>query len=106
MPNDAAPPYSAEIPPSHTSLPYVSPVHSSHCLPPHCLFPQPAAGGPTTGVQPPPLPPTAPVAAPGGLDLPPVPTVGFPSATAGSDAGGEVDFDDLTRRFEELKRRR
>ena len=64
--------------------------------------------GPQQGQQPPPLPPGH---AGGGLDLPPVPTTGFPSESrsAGSDSaggGGEVDFDDLTRRFEELKRRR
>ena len=41
----------------------------------------------------------------GGLDLPPVPTEGFTSTT-GSEGGGDVDFDDLTRRFEELKKRK
>lgn len=46
-----------------------------------------------------------------GLDLPPVPTGGFPAGTSstasdGGGGGGDVDFDDLTRRFEELKRRR
>ena len=41
----------------------------------------------------------------GGLDLPPVPTEGF-SSTTGSEGGGDVDFDDLTRRFEELKKRK
>lgn len=45
-----------------------------------------------------------------GLDLPPVPTSGFPanntSSSDGGGGGGDVDFDDLTRRFEELKRRR
>ena len=49
-----------------------------------------------------------------GLDLPPVPTSGFPANNisssdgggGGGGGGGDVDFDDLTRRFEELKRRR
>lgn len=108
LPNDVpAPPYSEQLPPSHTALPthnplpYVSPP-SSHGSTPHVSSSIQPSGAPTTGVQPPPLP-SAPVA---GLDLPPVPTSGFPNASTASDTGGEVDFDDLTRRFEELKRRR
>ena len=46
-----------------------------------------------------------------GLNLPPVPTTGFPDSSMNSDdggggGGGDVDFDDLTRRFEDLKKRR
>lgn len=61
-------------------------------------------------MQPPPLPGTA--GATGGvpppaLDLPPVPHTTLPgSNSGGSGGGGDVDFDDLTRRFEELKRRK
>lgn len=47
------------------------------------------------------------------LDLPPVPRSGFPPtgpppgpAAGGPPDGGDMDFDDLTRRFEELKRRK
>lgn len=42
-----------------------------------------------------------------GLDLPPVPTSGFPDTSGTSDSvGGDVDFDDLTKRFEQLKKKR
>jgi len=50
-------------------------------------------------VQPPTLPAD-------NLDLPPVPHTSFPEHSAGSESGGDVDFDDLTRRFEELKKRK
>ena len=42
-----------------------------------------------------------------GLDLPPVPThrLSGDDASAGNDSG-DVDFDDLTRRFEQLKKRK
>lgn len=59
------------------------------------LYLQPTA--PQTGVQPPTLPGD-------NLDLPPVPQSRFPDQ--GASGGGDVDFDDLTRRFEELKRRK
>ena len=54
------------------------------------------------GVQPPALPPD-------NLDLPPVPRTSFPPAggnSGGGAGGGDMDFDDLTRRFEELKKRK
>lgn len=55
------------------------------------------------GVQPPVLPPD-------NLDLPPVPRNSFPNPPPNSGPGGppsaDMDFDDLTRRFEELKRRK
>lgn len=55
------------------------------------------------GVQPPSLPPD-------NLDLPPVPRTSFPTTgtNSGGSAGasGDMDFDDLTRRFEELKKRK
>ena len=65
---------------------------------------------PTTvqpGIQPPTLPTD-------NLDLPPVPRTTFPntgSNSSGSGGGtggasGDMDFDDLTRRFEELKKRK
>ena len=58
--------------------------------------------GPQSGVQAPSLPGTG-----DGLDLPPVPQTQLPSAGGASGgSGGDVDFDDLTRRFEELKRRK
>ena len=42
-----------------------------------------------------------------GLDLPPVPNTAFPgTSSTTSEGGGDVDFDDLTRRFEELKKRK
>ncbi len=57
----------------------------------------------TGGVQPPSLPPD-------NLDLPPVPRTSFPTTGANSGGsaggGGDMDFDDLTRRFEELKKRK
>ena len=42
-----------------------------------------------------------------GLDLPPVPThrLSGDDTSAGNDSG-DVDFDDLTRRFEQLKKRK
>ena len=42
-----------------------------------------------------------------GLDLPPVPThrLSGEDSSAGNDSG-DVDFDDLTRRFEQLKKRK
>ena len=48
------------------------------------------------------------------LDLPQVPRTSFPGSSSsgnkgsggGGGASGDVDFDDLTRRFEELKRRK
>lgn len=43
------------------------------------------------------------------LDLPPVPRSAFPPPASGpppSNDTGDMDFDDLTRRFEELKRRK
>lgn len=58
---------------------------------------QPTA--PQPGVQPPGLPPND-------LDLPPVPRSSFPNTGSNSGGGGDMDFDDLTRRFEELKRRK
>ena len=61
--------------------------------------------GPQAGIQPPSLPPPS-----DNLDLPPVPRTSFPepsgSGSGDSGAGGDVDFDDLTRRFEQLKRRK
>lgn len=56
------------------------------------------------GVQPPSLPPD-------NLDLPPVPRTSFPptggsSGGGGASGGADMDFDDLTRRFEELKKRK
>lgn len=63
---------------------------------------QPTAVQP--GIQPPSLPP-----APDNLDLPPVPHTAFPNtgnSGSGSGASGDMDFDDLTRRFEELKKRK
>lgn len=39
------------------------------------------------------------------LDLPPVPQTRLPKPP-GASGGGDVDFDDLTRRFEELKRKK
>ena len=68
----------------------------------YCVCVQPT--GPQAGVQPPQLP-----GAGDNLDLPPVPRTSFPpapgSGSSGGD-GGDMDFDDLTRRFEELKRRK
>lgn len=61
---------------------------------------QPTAVQP--GIQPPCLPPD-------NLDLPPVPHTAFPNtgtSGSGSGANGDMDFDDLTRRFEELKKRK
>lgn len=63
-------------------------------------------GGPQEGVQPPSLPGAQGVGPPA-LDLPPVPHTSLPgSNSGGSGGGGDVDFDDLTRRFEELKKRK
>ena len=56
--------------------------------------------GAQSGVQPPSLPPAD------NLDLPPVPNTAFPENSTASEGGGDVDFDDLTRRFEELKKRK
>ena len=40
-------------------------------------------------------------------DLPPVPNSTLPDPPGSTSAGGEdVDFDDLSRRFEELKRKK
>ncbi|XP_032222879.2 IST1 homolog isoform X2 [Nematostella vectensis] len=61
-------------------------------------------GPPTSGQQSAPPPSAPPPTFP---DLPPVPTNSLPSGGLGNSAGGEdVDFDDLTRRFEELKKRK
>ena len=51
-------------------------------------------------------PPTLPGA--DNLDLPPVPRSSFPPPASGPPPNdtGDMDFDDLTRRFEELKRRK
>jgi vacuolar protein sorting-associated protein IST1 len=80
-PMQPAPPY------TETAVPY--PTGNSHMPEPHL---------PQLPIVPPPS---------NGLDLPPVPNTTFPggSSTA-SDVGGDVDFDDLTRRFEELKNRK
>lgn len=64
----------------------------------HVIVIQPTTG--QTGVQPPALPTD-------NLDLPPVPRTSFPDPGSNpSGGGGDMDFDDLTRRFEELKRRK
>ncbi len=63
------------------------------------LFLQPT--GPQSGVQPPSLP-----VEPPNLDLPPVPSTSFPDTSTSDSGGGDVDFDDLTRRFEQLKKRK
>lgn len=81
----------------------------------------PAYPGPPTQPPPPTNPglpyPTAPqqgvINPPGlpgadNLDLPPVPRSAVPPPASGPppNDGGDMDFDDLTRRFEELKRRK
>lgn len=77
--------------------------------------PLPYPSGPLPGQQPPQLPQPPRMPQPNthddGLNLPPVPTTGFPDSSMNSDdggggGGGDVDFDDLTRRFEDLKKRR
>eukprot|EP00731_Ephydatia_muelleri_P026243 Em0018g343a len=88
---------------------------------PHLLPPQyPSYGGPSPTQGPPPslpgshpglpystAPPPAATPAPAQsrtMDLPSVPSHTFPEPPSGGD--GDVDFDDLTRRFEDLKRRK
>lgn len=97
-------------PPSHqfggASLPPAYPGPPTQPPPPtNPGLPYPTA--PQSGVNMPPLPPSD------NLDLPPVPRSGFPPAgpprgpaASGPPDGGDMDFDDLTRRFEELKRRK
>lgn len=79
---DPGPPPAYPPPPNNPNLPYPTTV-------------QP-------GVQPPAIPTD-------NLDLPRVPSTSFPN-TGGSGSGGgsgdNMDFDDLTRRFEDLKRRK
>ncbi|XP_003384586.1 PREDICTED: IST1 homolog [Amphimedon queenslandica] len=123
-PGSAFPPQATPFPPQATPFPPqagplpqkgfppgpgIPPGGYSQPAPPYTetALPYPVAGTQLPGQQPPALPPTGgPLPPPnGGLDLPPVPTEGF-SSTTGSEGGGDVDFDDLTRRFEELKRRK
>jgi len=40
------------------------------------------------------------------LDLPPVPTHTLSGDKSAGEDSGDVDFDDLTRRFEQLKKRK
>jgi len=40
------------------------------------------------------------------LDLPPVPTHALSGDKSAGEDSGDVDFDDLTRRFEQLKKRK
>lgn len=90
------------LPPAYPGPPTQPPPPTNPGLP-YPTAPQPGV------VNLPPLPPSS-----DNLDLPPVPRSNFsagpppPSAPApsGPPDGGDMDFDDLTRRFEELKKRK
>ena len=105
------PPYSEPPPPTNPNLPYVSnhiPPCDGYCVINTPFSSQPT--GPQSGVQPPQLPgthvPPAHPVEPPNLDLPPVPNTTFPDTSTSDSGGGDVDFDDLTRRFEQLKKRK
>lgn len=101
--------------PTHQSNPMYANPNAPPSLPP---YPGPMnshnAGPPPTGPLQKPLPPSAPAPRPSSgpsfPDLPAVPTdlPNLPdSVPGGNSAGGEdVDFDDLTRRFEDLKKKK
>lgn len=106
-PPSTIPPSSHPVPPPTHHIPPPGQGYGAH--PPPYQDPQPPANpglpyptGPQAGVQPPSLPQVPPAE---NLDLPPVPNTAFPENSTASE-GGDVDFDDLTRRFEELKRRK
>ncbi|XP_003724278.2 IST1 homolog isoform X1 [Strongylocentrotus purpuratus] len=115
LPNGPQPPMGAAggypqmpnpLPPSVPAPPYE--FHDSNPTP----YPPPAATNTPTQppVMPPSQPPTSQLPSDSIPNLPAVPINSFPPLDAtvgGKSAGGEdVDFDDLTRRFEELKKKK
>lgn len=105
-PQSQDPPPSYRGPPPHAN-PHLPPPTNPPPSNPHLPYPT----GPQGGIQPPVLPGATGggvAGPPPALDLPQVPSTSLPGSNSGGSGGGggDVDFDDLTRRFEELKRRK